>query len=79
MVDDGSGDGTADVLATTYGDAIRIVGPPNGGAARARTTGILQASGELVAFLDSDDVWDQEKLAALDMRHIRVIRRAVEW
>ena len=44
--------------------SIRLIGQGNGGASAARNTGILNASSALVAFLDSDDVWDPGKLAA---------------
>ena len=62
VVDDGSSDGTADV-ARAGGDArVRLVQVQNGGVARARNRGVAEAQGELIAFLDSDDVWLSEKL-----------------
>ena len=64
VVDDGSSDGSAAMLAQVFGDSIRLIEQGNGGAATARNTGILNASSTLVAFLDSDDVWDPGKLAA---------------
>ena len=56
VVDDGSTDGTAAVLAG-YGDKVRHLPIPNSGDLVARNTGLRAASGRLVAFCDSDDVW----------------------
>jgi hypothetical protein len=64
VVDDGSVDGTAEMLAQAYGGSIRLIPQENGGASRARNTGVAAATGDLVAFLDSDDVWDPGKLEA---------------
>jgi glycosyltransferase involved in cell wall biosynthesis len=56
VVDDASGDGTADVL-NTFGDSIIFARlPVNGGVAAARNHGASLASGKYLVFLDGDDV-----------------------
>ena len=54
VVDDGSTDGTADVAAR-YGDRVRCLVTPNGGAAVARNRGLAVAHAPFVLFLDADD------------------------
>ena len=61
VVDDGSTDGTADVLQQFAG-RIRYHRQDNQGAAAARNAGIKMAVGELVCFLDADDLWAPNKL-----------------
>jgi glycosyltransferase involved in cell wall biosynthesis len=64
VVDDGSNDQPEAALAR-FGDKISLVRhASNLGAAAARNTGCDIASGEYIAFLDSDDVWLAGKLAA---------------
>ena len=61
VVDDGSTDGTRD-LVQAYGARVRYLHQPNAGHAAARNRGLAEATGELVAFLDADDLWHREKL-----------------
>jgi glycosyltransferase involved in cell wall biosynthesis len=62
VVDDGSTDDTAAVLAK-YGDAIRVVRRSNGGLSSARNAGTREARGEFITFLDADDWWLPQKLS----------------
>ena len=63
-VDDGSTDGTPEILAG-YGDRIVTQRIPNsGGPSRPRNVGLELASGEFVAFFDSDDLMLPGKLSA---------------
>jgi glycosyltransferase involved in cell wall biosynthesis len=64
VVDDGSSDQPQERLAR-FGDRIRLVRhPKNLGAAAARNSGCEAATGEYIAFLDSDDWWLPGKLVA---------------
>lgn len=63
VVDDGSKDHTRQRLSV-YGDRIRYIYKDNGGACSARNEGIRQATGEFVAFLDCDDLYLEDKVAA---------------
>ncbi|MGB6363153.1 MAG: glycosyltransferase family A protein [Thermoanaerobaculia bacterium] len=64
-VDDGSTDGTQEILdsyAARFPDLITVIRQPNSGPAVARNRALGQARGEFIAFLDSDDVWLPSKL-----------------
>ncbi len=63
VVDDGSTDETAMALEDEFGAAIRVLRTRNRGVAAARNLGVARSHGELIAFLDSDDVWLPDKLA----------------
>lgn len=61
VVNDGSTDDTRTILADY--DGIAVLEQPNLGVSAARNAGAAHAGGTLVAFLDSDDVWQPQKLS----------------
>jgi glycosyltransferase involved in cell wall biosynthesis len=62
VVDDGSSDGTGQMLGEVYGDRIRYLAQANQGVSGAWNRGIAEARGEWIGFLASDDIWEKEKL-----------------
>ena len=72
VVDDGSTDNTAALLRHTYGSCIDLLTlPGRHGAGAARNAGVRLATGELLGFLDDDDLWLPGKLDA----ELRVLER----
>lgn len=72
VVDDGSTDGTLDLLKKYEPAGVRIIAQQNRGPSAARNRGVCESRGQLLAFLDSDDVWLPEKLE----RQVRLLERA---
>ena len=66
IIDDGSTDDTAAIVQSLQKEfpGLRVIRQANGGAARARNAGIAEATGRFIAFLDSDDEWDEQKLSS---------------
>ncbi len=81
VIDDGSSDGTAEAAQAIPGVTLRR--QPNGGIGAARNAGVAEASGELLAFLDADDVWPEGRLARmlerLDSGADAVFGRVIEF
>jgi len=63
VVDDGSTDTTSQQL-DRYGKKITRIYQANSGVGAARNAGIRKANGTWIAFLDSDDLWIEDKLEA---------------
>lgn len=63
IIDDESPDNSIQKIKGSFDDArITILSQKNRGLAGARNTGIRYAKGQFIAFLDSDDYWDKNKL-----------------
>lgn len=65
-IDDGSKDKTLKILnafRSLYPTQVRIISHPNAGQVKSKNRGLEIAQGTFVAFMDSDDLWDPEKLS----------------
>ncbi len=61
VVDDGSIDDSVNIARSFQ--EVRYVHQSNQGASAARNAGVAAAQGELIAFLDADDIWTANKLS----------------
>jgi glycosyltransferase involved in cell wall biosynthesis len=61
VVDDGSTDSTASIVRG-YRDRVRYIYQENARQAAARNNGLRHATGDLMAFIDADDIWLPQKL-----------------
>jgi glycosyltransferase involved in cell wall biosynthesis len=69
VVDDGSTDQTRNIAAH-FGNSIRYVFQANRGPASARNTGLAAASGNIIGFLDADDLWKENRLE-VQLRYLK--------
>jgi hypothetical protein len=75
VCDDGSTDGTPDLVERRFGAAVRVLRLPHRNASATRRIGLDQATGDWLALLDADDLWRPGKLerqAAFLARHPEV-------
>jgi glycosyltransferase involved in cell wall biosynthesis len=72
IIDDGSPDRSIEICKTFDDPRIRIIHQKNRGLPGARNTGIRQAQGDYLAFLDADDLWVPEKLE----KHVAHLERS---
>jgi len=61
IVNDGSTDDSTSIIKG-FGSRVKVLEQPNLGAAAARNLGVKRSEGEFLAFLDSDDLWVEQKL-----------------
>jgi glycosyltransferase involved in cell wall biosynthesis len=61
VVNDGSTDRSGEI-ARSFGDQIKYIEKPNGGVSSARNLGVGESKGDLIAFLDADDLWAPNKI-----------------
>ena len=66
IVDDGSTDQSVEIVSSINDQRIRLITQPNGGPSAARNTGIQNSSGDFIAFIDADDIWDLDYLLEMD-------------
>lgn len=62
VINDGSTDGTLEIVSKIPDRRIKVLSHPNAGAQKSRNRGIECALGEYLAFLDADDLWTRDKL-----------------
>jgi len=62
IINDGSTDGTLEVIESINDSRLKIFSYQNGGLSVARNRGVVHATGEFIAFLDADDLWTPDKL-----------------
>lgn len=62
VVDDGSTDDTAKIISQYQNEKVKYFYKENQGEGSARNFGIKLSKGELIAFLDSDDFWHEDKI-----------------
>jgi glycosyltransferase involved in cell wall biosynthesis len=65
VVDDGSTDGSGEVVAGFKNRDIRLITQPNAGVSAARNRGVAEAKGDWIAFLDADDEWKTNYLETI--------------
>lgn len=71
IVDDGSTDGSPNLVSQLRGDRVRLVRQLNAGVSCARNRGVQEAKGDIIAFIDADDTWEPHYLEEVNELHVR--------
>lgn len=82
VVDDGSRDGGAALVAACPDPRVRLIRQPNAGVSVARNVGVAAASSDFIAFLDADDAHKPDFLAnvrALARQHPEALAYAMNY
>ena len=66
VVDDGSRDDSAEIVRAMKNEKVHLISQKNQGVAVARNTGIQNAKGTYISFLDADDAWNEDYLETID-------------
>lgn len=69
VVNDGSTDGSEQIVEQINHPLVRLIHQPNAGVSAARNKGIETALGDWIAFLDADDFWDYDFLETIVNLH----------
>lgn len=75
IIDDGSTDNLEEMIRPVW-NQVRLIRQENKGQGAARNAGIQAAKGEWIAFLDSDDLWDEKKL---EIQMNSILTKGYEW
>ncbi len=81
VVDDGSSDGTADIVASRFPE-VTLIRQANTGPAGARNRALEVVRSDWVAFLDADDIWEPDRLRlqlAVAEQHLDAVIVACNW
>lgn len=65
VVDDGSTDGSSEIVHSIQDSRIRLISQKNQGVSKARNTGIKNSTGDYICFLDADDLWYPDFLSVV--------------
>ena len=62
VINDGSQDSSLKIVSDIHDHRIKVLSYPNAGVSASRNRGLYHATGELISFIDADDLWLPNKL-----------------